>query len=245
MRILCLHEIILPRALNIEGMVLWKGLINSHTGKQVEERIEQVTGYPSDHFSDWHIRKYDQGSKHELHDDRHPINSAIATITVFLNEVRNGEGGEIVYPNSKQSLPIKIVPNRGMAVVHHNTDHEGKYESMAMYGELPTIGSVKYIAKKYIYAKPHSHTQRIILPLIALLGRGALPRWVIKVHDALLSKYGVDKGTIYFEKLCVFCPLLLFLVMVQVCVMVVKRQFLDAAEQSNIGKSNGKKKKKA
>jgi len=41
------------KAIGVEGMTLWKGQTNSHAGKQIEERIEQVTGYPSDHFSDW------------------------------------------------------------------------------------------------------------------------------------------------------------------------------------------------
>lgn len=231
-----------PRAIRVEGMVLWKGQAESHAGRQIEERIEQVTGYPRDHFSDWHIRKYVEGSMHELHYDRNPIHSAVATITVFLNEIETENGGAIVYPNPENGPPIKIIPKLGLAIVHHNTNQNGEYDSAAIYGELPTTGSVKYIAKRYVYDAPLSPSRRIILPVVATLYRGKLPRWVIKIHDALLSKYGLEKGSFYFDKFCIFCPVALTLLLVQVAIIIFKRKFSESSKQSNAEKVTDKSK---
>lgn len=48
----------LPGESNGGRVALWQGLLIGHGAKQIEERIEQVTGYPSEHYSDWQVSKY-------------------------------------------------------------------------------------------------------------------------------------------------------------------------------------------
>jgi len=228
------------KAIGVEGMTLWKGQTNSHAGKQIEERIEQVTGYPSDHFSDWQITRYADSAWHELNSDRHPIYSPVATITVFLNELPRVEdggagGGEMIYPQVKDIPPIKIVAQRGMAVVHHNTDQTGAFDSAALYGHLPLKDKegIKYVAKKYVYGAPLPTSQRIALPVMAILGSGKLPRWVIKVHDAMLEKFGYEVGTLYFEKACTIVPFLLLFLLANGIGFFIKKKFADAGNDGD------------
>jgi len=233
------------KAVGVQGMTLWKGQTNNHAGKQIEERIEQVTGYPSDHFSDWQITRYANSARHELDADRHPIYSPVATITVFLNDLPNtvggDEGGEIIYPQVKDIPPIKIMPQRGMAVVHHNTDQNGSFDSAALYGHLPRrdADEVKYVAKKYVYGAPLPTSQRIVLPVMAVLGGGKLPRWVIKVHDAMMERFGLEDGTVYFEKACTVVPFLVLFLLANGIGLVIKRQFSDGGNGMDSNESGG------
>jgi len=240
------------KAVGVEGMMLWKGQMNGHAGKQIEERIEQVTGYPSDHFSDWQITRYADGARHELNHDRHPIYDPVATITVFLTDDPNAgdDGGAVIYPQVRDIPPIKILPQRGMAVVHHNSDQTGKHDAASLHGHLPTSeGSVKYVARKYVNATPLPTSRRIVLPVLAALTGGKLPRWVRTVHDAIIDKFGLENGTVYFEKLCTNGPILLLFLLVNLIGLVLKskiygRSNSSSTQSSGTGEETGKSKKK-
>eukprot|EP00551_Chaetoceros_affinis_P012011 CAMPEP_0203682094 /NCGR_PEP_ID=MMETSP0090-20130426/44691_1 /ASSEMBLY_ACC=CAM_ASM_001088 /TAXON_ID=426623 /ORGANISM="Chaetoceros affinis, Strain CCMP159" /LENGTH=594 /DNA_ID=CAMNT_0050550867 /DNA_START=241 /DNA_END=2025 /DNA_ORIENTATION=+ len=251
------------KSINIERTVVWKGQINSHAGKQVEERIEQVTGYPQDQFSDWIVTRHTVGSRHELHYDHHPIYPPVATITVFLNDLDNGEegedgendnendlGGEIVYPNPVEGAPVMIAPHRGLAVVHHNTDYDGNVDYAAVYGEMTLRGgkdkhqemkTVKYIAKKYVYAQPLPPSKRLLLPLLAVLTGGKLPKWVIHVHNLCLSTFGLEKGTEYFDKLCTMFPVFVLFVIGAILQRIFQSKLssLEHPPNGGSGTSNG------
>ena len=246
------------KAINIERAMIWKGQLNNHAGKQVEERIEQVTGYPQDQFSDWQITKHVKGSKHELHYDHHPMYAPVATITVFLNDLNDDDaGGEIVFPNPVEGSPVMIMPKLGLAVVHHNTDYEGNVDYSAVYGEmfLRGEGEVKYIARKYVYAEPLPKGRRLLLPLLAFATGGKLPRFVISIHDFFLSNFGTERGSIYFEKCLTFTPVLILFIIGSIFQKLLqsKLQSLEnptkttgtKPKKSGNGKKKGKKAKKA
>mmetsp|Transcript_25731 Transcript_25731/g.31707 ORF Transcript_25731/g.31707 Transcript_25731/m.31707 type:complete len:529 (-) Transcript_25731:86-1672(-) len=239
------------KAINIETTMMWKGQLNNHAGKQIEERIEQVTGYPQDQFSDWQISKFVQGARHELHYDHHPLYSPVATISVFLNHLDdNDSGGEVVFPNPVQGSPVMITPQQGLAVVHHNTDYEGNVDYSAVYGEMNVRGKdqVKYIARKYVYAQPLPPSKRIILPLLALVNGGKLPRLVVNIHDLFIAKFGLESGNVYFDKLCTMYPILVLL-MIGTIIQRIFQSKLSALEKPKTEKkppkkSSGKKKGK-
>lgn len=224
---------------NIEKAMLWKGQIKGHAGKQIDERIEQVTGYPQDQFSDWQITKMVKGAKHELHYDHHPITTPVATITVFLNDL-DVAGGEIVFPKGgNDKNPIMITPKKAMAVVHHNTDFEGHFDVTSLYGEKPLLGDdVKYVARKFVYSEPLPPSKRIVLPILAAPTGGSLPQWVIVLHDYLLVKFGLEQGSAYFDKICFLGPVLPVLLLI-----VVGGLITSLFGESNGGKQekNGKK----
>lgn len=208
------------RAKNVQKAVLWRGKLGGHFFKQMDERIEQVTGYPQNQLSDWIVLKYEHGSSYDLHLDLHTIHPPVATIVVFLNDLENLEeslngknsvGGEIVYPKAGAGkTPIKVMPKEGLAVVHHNVDFNGDFDLDSIHGEFPYLGNgFKYIAMKYVYSEPVSSTQRIVLPLLSWMNAGRLPRWVITVHDFFLAKFGLAQGYRYFEKACKVIPMIL------------------------------------
>ena len=42
--------------------------------KDIDARISQVTGFPPEHFSDFQVNKYVEGSSYEEHFDINPVN---------------------------------------------------------------------------------------------------------------------------------------------------------------------------
>lgn len=199
------------KAKHIRKTMLWKGKLGGHFFKQLDERIEQVTGYPQDQLSDWMIFQYEHDvSSYDLHVDVHPIHPPVATISVFLND--DFEGGEMVYPQANNGkTPIQVTPKAGLAVVHHNTDYDGEFDIHSIHGELLSSQGqgYKYIARRYVYSEPLSTSMRVILPLLAVLNRGTLPRWIITVYNYMLVKFGLKQGHAYFEKACKVIPMIL------------------------------------
>jgi len=187
---------------NVQHVHLWKGhLIKGALGKAIDERMEQVTGFPIAHMSDFHIQKFSSGSIYGLHRDTlpGPRQAIMATITVFLNDFQTGE---VVYPHGDP--PIKINPKKGMAIIHHNiVDDNGKqtldYDAAAAHLKFTGHGE-KWIAKRYIYFNPPSPTRRILLPLLAFPFGGKLPKPIYMLHDMLVHKFGEDDGGLYFDK---------------------------------------------
>jgi hypothetical protein len=209
----------------VKRVMLWQGMLQSTGQKAMEERIEQVTGFPVAHYSDWVVDKIEPGAHWKPHYDDHPLFTAMATITVFLTE----EGGPIVYPSSRS--PVKVVPRRGMAIVHHNTDEQHKMDLSTVHALMPHDGDKPvYIARKYIFTEPVSNARRIALPVFALPFGGKLPGPICAFHDFLLEQFGVEQGSFYFDKACVFIPLLILLLIVQAIAEYVQRQFKKTAE---------------
>jgi 2OG-Fe(II) oxygenase superfamily len=206
-----------------ERVMLWQGMLKGPAAKAVEERIEQVTGFPASHYSDWTVDRLTTGSYWKPHYDTLPGNYVpLATITVFLSETADA-GGEIVFPSTNTD-PVKIRPVKGMAVVHHNTNDKHEFEVKALYALLPVTTESFYIARKYILPAPVSNARRIGLPVLAAATGGKLPGFVVRLHDWLTAQYGVVTGGLYFDKLVVFLPVLLMLGLAQYIGQAVHKQ---------------------
>ena len=226
------------KAHHIHKTMLWKGTLGGHFFKQLDERIEQVTGYPQDQLSDWMIFQYEHDrSSYDLHLDVHPIHPPVATISVFLND--DFEGGDMVYPQANGGkTPIKVTPKRGLAVVHHNTDYDGEFDSHSIHGELSSQGhGYKYVAKRFVYSEPLSTSMRVMLPMLAILNRGKLPRWIITVYDYMLVKFGLKQGHAYFEKACRVIPIIILGFIVQYISNLING---DKTKDTNASKKNKK-----
>lgn len=210
----------------VERVVLWQGLLHSPAKKQIEDRIEQVTGFPTSHFSDFVVDRLERGSHWKPKYDIYGTSIVpMASITVFLSDPHPEGGGEFVFP-STQSDPIKIKPRRGLAVVHHNTDENQQFDVNTIHALLPAMGTT-YVARKYIYASPVSNSRRIVLPLVALPFGGKLPEIVVRLHDIMVDSFGLDQGEYLFDKVCVFVPCLLVLLLVQIAVDYVQRKMKE------------------
>jgi len=235
----------------VESVMLWQGTLASPAQKAIDDRIEQVTGFPSDHFSDWVVDKVGDGAHWKPHYDQFPSayhSSPIATIIVFLNELpengdNNKSGGSIVYPSSSR-VPIKILPQKGMAVVHHNMDDKDELEMTTLHAMLPVQGKeALYVARKYVFDQPLSRTRRSVLPGFAFPFGGKLPQMVVDVHDWFVEAFGVEEGSLYFDKFCIFVPSLILLVIAQFLATLLKNYIMNSGEEEVKPKAEKKKSK--
>jgi hypothetical protein len=71
------------------------------------------------------------------------------------------------------------------------------------------------VARKCVFSAPVSNARRFALPLFAAPFGGKLPHVIVKLHDIMVDKFGYGQGGIYFDKLCVFIPLLIILGLAQ------------------------------
>jgi hypothetical protein len=213
---------------DVKRTLLWQGMLQSPAQKAIEERIEQVTGFPSSHYSDFVIDRLDPEAHWKPHFDTHPNLIPMATITIFLTE----DGSPVVYPSCKK--PVKVVPSKGMAIVHHNTNEKHELDLSTIHALLPhsSTGPV-YVARKYIFTAPVSTARRIALPVFALPFGGKLPGLIVTLHDTLVDKFGLEQGSFYFDKACVFAPLLLFLLIAQYIAEYVQAKVKSSNSQKD------------
>ena len=200
----------------VDRVTLWQGLLQFPAQKTIEERIEQVTAFPANHFSDFVVDRFQAGSyvqpSYDIFDNRLV---PVASISIFLSDAPTNGGGEIVYPSTASDDPVKVVPRKGLAVVHHNTDERGQFDTSSQHAVLPLKDGPYYIAHKYIYMEPISYARRLALPALALPFGGKLPGVVLQLHEYMVGQFGAETGEDYFNKVCVFVPLLIVLLIAQ------------------------------
>jgi hypothetical protein len=199
-----------------DSVMLWRGMVLSPAHKAVEERIEQVTGFPTTHFSDFVVDRIHPGGYWNPHRDTvRRSDVPMATLTIFLTVHADESGGEIVYPATTGSTqPIQVRPTKGLAVVHHSTDENYNIQMNAVRALLPT-SSTMYVARKYIYANPIGTARRFVLPLAALPFGGKLPGFLLSFYEFMASGDDEVQGAALFDNVCLFLPLLLILVAAQ------------------------------
>ena len=231
---------------NTKRVHLWEGTWQSPERKAIQERVEQQTGFSAAHLSDWTVNQLTAGSYWQPHYDILLGNYVpMATITVFLSATTsNITGGDFVFPNTDESdPPLRIQPSQGLAVVHHNADEQHQFDLHALHALLPvtTTGADEffYVATNYILALPASNARRVVLPALAAPWQGRLPEGIATLHDALISQLGVDTGGLYFDKVCVFVPILLVLLLAQTLGLYVHRRTKKASISN--GRSSGRK----
>ena len=242
-------------AKNIQRTYLWKGGVAAKLYKDIDERMSQVMGFPIEHYSDFRIDKHQRGSEYGPHYDVNDANAIMATVTVFLNDVPEGERGELVFPSPEDGgKPVMIRPRRGLAVVHHNTDEKYNFDKSTVHQELPFEGSgYKYVATKFVYLNPQPKAMRIVLPLLALPFGGRLPKVFSVLQNALIDKFGYEKADVYFQKIVTMLPIGLLMLIGSIVSSVVsgklKQQSGEEAKkkpkknEKGGNKSKGKSKK--
>jgi hypothetical protein len=224
----------------------------------MDDRIEQITGYPKQQFSHWIVTRFSPHSSLDFHYDRHPLLNPVVTISVFLNSIEGEEGKEEEHATSsggeaiylpKNGPEIHILPRQGLAFVHHNTDFEqGTLDKYAFFAEnsfdAPTDENprlkYKYVARRFVYASTLSPNRRILLPLVASLNGGKLPRLIVSFHDILWSHFGPQKGSLYFDKICYAIACLWVLVIAAIGRHVIRKWgfgiFITSTASASAGK---------
>lgn len=227
----------------LERVFFWRGALKGHKSRAIDERLEQVTGFPADHMTDVRIERFAaDGADRAPHYDRLPDDGApyakqLATITIFLNDEGVG-GGEMVFPSADP--PVRIRPKKGMAVVHHNLNEDHTPDPSSIHADLPTTGgtAVKWTARRWIHTEPLSPARRIVVPLLAAPTGGRLPGWVRSLHRAFCDKLGHDTGGVVFDRFVIAAPILLVALLAQFLVG------LATSKSSSLSKENNKTTKK-
>eukprot|EP00584_Thalassiosira_punctigera_P020251 CAMPEP_0172550238 /NCGR_PEP_ID=MMETSP1067-20121228/27283_1 /TAXON_ID=265564 ORGANISM="Thalassiosira punctigera, Strain Tpunct2005C2" /NCGR_SAMPLE_ID=MMETSP1067 /ASSEMBLY_ACC=CAM_ASM_000444 /LENGTH=523 /DNA_ID=CAMNT_0013337753 /DNA_START=33 /DNA_END=1604 /DNA_ORIENTATION=- len=231
-------------ARNVDRVTLWKGGLAGKLIKDIDERISQVTGFPQEHFSDFQINKFTEGSSHEPHYDINPANGIMATITIFLNDVPQVDGGEFIFPNPEDGdEPVVVLPTRGLAIVHHNTDEKYNFDKATVHREATLSGGVKYVAKKFVYLNPQQNHARIVLPLLAMPFGGKLPRAFVTLQNVLIERYGMESGEIYFQKIVTMIPVLVLIGIASAVSNFITNKLKKDEEGKKGDESDGKSKK--
>lgn len=162
----------------------------------------------------------------------------MASITIFLNDVPHGNGGEFIFPKPEDGNgePVVIFPTKGLAIVHHNTDDKYNLDTSSIHQEAILSKGYKYVAKKYVYLNPQPKHMRIILPLIASPFGGKLPRVFIELHSYLIEKFGFESAEIYFQKIITMMPILLLIAIASVITDFVVKKLKNASGGGDITK---------
>lgn len=227
---------------NVQRVMLWDGLLKSPERKSVEDRVEQVTGFPADHYSDFIIDRLEPGSYWQPHYDT--IDGSVVplvTIIVFLSAIT--KGGEIVYP-SVNGDPIKVKPTKGLAVVHHNTDAQNRFEVNSLHALLPVpLDEVQeyYIARKFILPAPVSRTRRLVLPILAAPYGGKLPQFIPSFYRIMIAKFGQENGDLYFDNVFIISPIIILLLLAQIIANFAIRKWKESSEAASLLVSKKKK----
>lgn len=223
--------------------MLWQGIWQSAARKAIEERIEQATGFPGDHLTDFVVYRLDKGATWKPHYDQLdslPGGLPIASITIFLSDVPSEQiamsASSIVYPSAKGG-PVQVRPQKGLAIIHHNWNERQEFESNSVHALLEhTDDQPIYIARKYVVASPLPHSRRILLPFVSwMMGGGQLPLIISMLYEKFLDQFGQEAGDFYFEKLCVLIPLLLVAGLVKFLVTLLshRRIVISTATPTN------------
>jgi hypothetical protein len=217
---------------NVDRVMIWDGVLKSPDRKSIDERIEQVTGFPSLHYSEFIIDKLRSGSYWDPHYDT--IDGSIvpiATITIFLSDTHRG--GEIIYPSASGN-PVKIESRKGLAVVHHNSDENNQFEINSLHGILPVEeGEEVYVARKFILPAPISKTRRYVLPILSYPFGGKLPNSVVILYRFMVQHFGQENGEKYFDNFFIVLPSLILLFLAHFVVNLIrKRIFHDQSAPS-------------
>ena len=217
---------------NVQRTTLWQGMLQTPGAKAIEDRIEQVTGFPPGQITDFMVDKYEKDSFWSPHYDSFPSAQVVATITIFLNE----HGSPIVYPSA--SKPAKILPNKGLALVHHTLEDNDQFDYSTIQAVLPNPSNEPvYIARKYVLREPISIGRRVVLPLLAM--PFGTPSFVVAGYDFLADKFGPEQGNDYFDKALLFFPMALVLSIIELV-----RNFLQPQEKQQKGTKGKQKQKK-
>ena len=224
----------------VQRAMLWQGMLMSPAKKAIEERLEQVTGFPSTHYSDFIIDKLEPGAQWKPHvDAREGLVPPTASVTIFLSD----DCGPLVYPLSRD--PVKIIARKGVAVVHHNTNDKQKLDKNTWHALMKSTSSGPvYVARKYVYPIPVSTARRLALPVFAAPFGGKLPDAIVQLHDFMVETFGQEDGGFYFDKICVFIPMLILLGIAQLIGTAVHQKMTEKPAVAAKAPKKASKKKK-
>jgi len=117
----------------------------------INHRIATTTGTRYDHGEPLHLLRYRGGQQYRPHGDALPGsgNLRLWTAISYLND--DYDGGETEFP----LLELKVRGAAGDLLVFCNVNGQGNPEPLSRHAGLPVTRGTKYIATRWIRAKPY------------------------------------------------------------------------------------------
>jgi prolyl 4-hydroxylase len=138
-----------------QGMWIQGDLIDPVV-KNIQRKIAQVTQIPEENCEDIQVLHYDLGGEYQPHVDYFdPLTPGglshynrggqrVATFMIYLADTE--EGGETIFPKAG----LKVVPEKGKAVLFYNVDANGKEDPMSFHGGAPVLKGEKWILNRWM-----------------------------------------------------------------------------------------------
>jgi prolyl 4-hydroxylase len=116
----------------------------------INRRIAAVSGSVPAQGEALTILRYTPGQQYKLHHDALPGvgNQRVRTVIVYLNE--GFGGGETHFPDGN----LTITPKGGDAILFDNCTSDGSIDPLARHAGLPVTNGSKWIATRWIRARP-------------------------------------------------------------------------------------------
>ncbi len=128
--------------------------------KKVHRRIAKVTRIPEENGESMQILYYGIGAEYQPHYDYFDPatlgglghynrgGQRVATFIVYLNTPK--KGGETIFPKTG----LKIVPEKGKALLFYNVNSKGIVDPMSFHGGAPVLEGEKWIITRWLREKP-------------------------------------------------------------------------------------------
>ena len=116
----------------------------------LNRRIAAATGTDVRQGEALTVLRYRPGQQFRMHSDAlpHTANQRVTTVLVYLNQ--GFGGGETVFPD----YDVSVTPKAGDAIAFANTGGDGRPEPRARHAGIPVSHGVKWIASRWIRARP-------------------------------------------------------------------------------------------
>jgi prolyl 4-hydroxylase len=128
----------------------------------IDERLSVLTSMPVEHGEGLQVIQYLPGGEYKAHFDYFPPNEPgstthlkqggqrVCTVVIYLNDVT--AGGQTRFP----TLGLDIWPKKGSALLFSYCNAEGDLDARTLHAGMPVIQGEKWIATKWVRAKPYA-----------------------------------------------------------------------------------------
>lgn len=120
--------------------------------RAINRRIAAISETEIDQGESLTVLRYAPGQEYRPHHDSLPGtgNQRVKTVLIYLNQ--GFAGGETVFPHYN----LSVTPRGGDAIVFTNTTPDGRPDSRALHAGAPVRQGVKWLATRWIRARPYS-----------------------------------------------------------------------------------------
>jgi prolyl 4-hydroxylase len=118
----------------------------------INRRIAAASGTAPEQGEPLQVLRYAPGQEYRMHSDALPpapgLNQRILTFLIYLND--DYDGGATAF----ETTGLALRPRAGDAVLFRNTTRDGRMDARMRHAGQPVTKGVKYLASRWIRARP-------------------------------------------------------------------------------------------